>query len=390
MDSVYDKKENCYGCNACFNICPTKAISTHEDEEGFLYPVIDNEKCTNCGLCKRTCPIYHHKDCQPDFNQKVYAVKHKTESTRLLSSSGGMFTAISDYILEKGGVIYGAGFEEGLKVCHQRASTKPKRNEMRGSKYVQSDIGSIFRMIKKDRKNGKWVLFVGTPCQCAGLQLFLQEEDCSKLILCDIVCHGVPSNRMWQEYRALIRRKKGVIKYHNFRTKINGWHSMTSRNVFINGKEDYKSILSQVHMNLFLTDLLLRPCCYQCRFCDFQRGSDITIADFWGVERSLPEFDDNKGISLVLINTQKGEELVNQVKDNLVIIESNLANCHQRNLEEPTPRPKNREEFWNDYQAHGYEYIAKKYGNDTIKARVSSMLHSNVKGVKKFFTIKNH
>jgi len=394
MDEVYDHKDNCYGCNACLNICPTKAITTHTDEEGFLYPVINKDKCIQCGRCTGTCPIILDKNEQSEHIQKdnskqnksiqkVYAVKHKEEATRLLSTSGGMFTAISDYILELGGIVYGAAFDENLRVCHHRAISKEQRDELRGSKYVQSDIGNSFVSLQKDLLAGSYVLFTGTPCQIAGLKKYLKNDNVTKLILCDIVCHGVPSDLMWKEYKQLVQRKKEAIKIHYFRTKVNGWHSMTSRNVLCSGKVDDTSILSQLHMTLFLSDLILRPCCYHCKFATFHRISDITIADFWGVDRSLPDFDDNKGVSLVLTNTQKGEELFTAVKEKLVIRASDAGNCLQRNLQEATILPLQRKAFWKDYQEYGYEFIAKKYANYNLNDRMKSVVFNQLKRIKK-------
>lgn len=389
---VYDHKNNCYGCNACGNVCHAKAIDIHTDKEGFQYPFINQALCTQCDRCKEVCLIYQDKNvnsnvehnAEYNVEQKVYAVKLREETIRLLSSSGGMFTAISDFVLEKGGIVYGAAFDENLNVCHKRAVTKEERDEMRGSKYVQSNIGAIFQAVKKDLLEEKQVLFTGTPCQVAGLKRYLRNTDSSLLSLCDIICHGVPSNLMWQEYIRFVEGTKRVhLEIHYFRTKINGWHSMTSKNVYRNGKEDYQSILSQIHMRLFLSDFMLRPCCYNCKFARMERYSDITIGDYWGVEKTLPEYDDNKGISLVLTNTKKGSELFAAVREKLEVRESNTANCKQRNLEHPTLLPLQRDEFWKAFKEQGYEYVAKKYAGYTLNSRVFNTLYNQWKRVKK-------
>jgi len=395
---VYDLKNNCYGCNACYNVCPNKAISTHADQEGFLYPMINDALCLECGNCREVCPIYTDKldinHSKSDFNQhnsldnamdtnfeqKVYAVKHREEAIRMKSSSGGMFTAISDFILGQGGIIYGAAFDENLNVCHKRATTKQEQSELRGSKYVQSEIGNTYKTIEKDLLNNRLVLFTGTPCQIAGLKKYLKDINITNLILCDIVCHGVPSPQLWREYIYFAQRKrKKLLKFHYFRTKINGWHSMTSKNVFQNHKEDYKSILSQVHMSLFLSNMILRPCCYSCSFSSMQRVSDITIADFWGVERTLPEYDDNKGISLVLTNTSKGQELLTAVSEVIEVRESNAVSCKQSSLVEPATLLPERKEFWKAYHKRGYEYVAKKYAGYTINNRVKQTIYDQLK-----------
>ena len=347
------------------------------DEEGFLYPKVNEALCISCGRCKTVCPIYQKPCYDNTFNQKVYAVKHLCDKVRAASTSGGVFTALSDYILKNGGVVYGAASDEALMVSHIRAETMDRRDKMRGSKYVQSEIKDSFRSIKADLALNKLVLFTGTPCQNAGLIGYLKGTDLTKLILCDIVCHGVPSALMWQEYITFVKEvQKAQIKSHSFRVKTKGWHTMCSCNEYENGKKDYHSMLSQLNMNLFLSDLLLRPSCYSCRFSSFKRCSDITIADFWGIERTQPEFDDNKGVSLVLVNTEKGNNLFNQLQQILLIKESTKADCLQRNLETPAPLPPAREAFWKDYHTFGYRYIAKRYGGYTIDKRIRQSLQN--------------
>lgn len=374
---VYDDKRHCYGCSACRNSCPLNAILMQEDEEGFLYPVINQELCSSCGRCRSVCPIYHSHTGAGTFKQKVYAVSHQDDKVRAASTSGGVFTALSDFILDKGGVVYGAVLDETLKVCHVRAESREMRDRIRGSKYVQSDMKDLFRLIQADLSLGKPVLFTGTPCQNAGLAGYLRGTDTADLMLCDIVCHGVPSPLLWKEYTYYVKEKSKVnIKAHSFRIKTKGWHAMCSCNEYENGKKDCRSVLSQVHLNLFLSNLVLRPSCYQCGFSSFQRCSDITIADFWGIERTQPEFDDNKGVSLVLINTEKGKLFFGNLEGRLNIRESTAAACLQHNLEAPTPLPPYREAFWRDYHSHGYSYIAEKYGGNTRSMHFRNFLHN--------------
>lgn len=379
---VYDHKNNCYGCNACRNICPVKAITTQSDEEGFHYPIIDPIICIKCGRCKSVCPIYPIGNENNHYQQQVYAVKHKDEAMRYASTSGGMFTAVSDFILEMGGAVYGVTFDETLRVCHQRAITREKRDEMRGSKYVQSDLGDVFKYIKEDLTDGKRVLFTGTPCQITGLKKYLVGTDDTNLILCDIVCHGVPSNLMWHEYIKFIEKTcKTPLKTHYFRTKIDGWHRKSSVNIFFNKKEDSESILSEVYERLFYSDLLLRPCCYNCKYASLKRYSDITMGDFWGIERSLPEFDDNRGVSLVLINTQKGHDLFTALLGNLIVKESSTADCLQHNLMHPTVLPFQRDQFWKEYSEYGYEFVIKKYAGFTLTNRAKQTIKKLMKRI---------
>ncbi|MDF2842319.1 MAG: 4Fe-4S ferredoxin, iron-sulfur binding domain protein [Herbinix sp.] len=380
---VYNQKQNCYGCMACVNVCPTNAIETYADKEGFLYPQVHEEQCIHCDRCRVVCPITKDIVVEEDFNQRIYAVKHLEESLRLKSTSGGMFLALSDAILEQGGVVYGAVLDESLTVVHTRATNKEERDSMIGSKYVQSNLSDIFSWLEADLKRNTTILFTGTPCQIAAIKAFSRGKNTSNLILCDIVCHGVASPLMWKEYISFQeKKKKSKLKYHYFRTKINGWHSMTSKNVYENGQQDHESLRSQLHMNLFLSDLILRPCCYTCKYSSMKRGSDITIGDYWGVENTLPTFDDNQGISLVLINTEKGNELFQKVTNKLKYIDRDASDCLQRNLMEPSKCPTNREAFWKDYLENGYVFILKKYAGYGRSLRIKYAVYKNLKSVK--------
>jgi coenzyme F420-reducing hydrogenase beta subunit len=359
---AYDKKEDCSGCTACQNICPHDAISMQADREGFLYPVINEEHCNDCGLCQKICPFQNNYKISGNFKQPlVYAAKHRSDEVRMNSSSGGMFTAISDYILSNAGVIYGAAFDKQFKVCHQRAENKGERNKFRGSKYVQSDLNGVFTEIKNELKNGRMVLFTGTPCQNAGLHAFLNKSY-ENLYLCDIVCHGTPSPLLWQEYIHFLEKKnKSRLISYSFRHKGIGWRGYNVYAVFDNGKNKLNTTEVLTYTRIFGSDLALRSSCYNCKFCNFHRPSDITIADFWGIEKSMPEFDDNKGISLVLVNSTKGQGLFQQVSNGLYYRESNTKDCLQPNLHSPSQVSLLREQFWQEYSDKGFEYVLKRY-----------------------------
>jgi coenzyme F420-reducing hydrogenase beta subunit len=371
------------------NSCPVNAITMNQDKEGFRYPKVNASLCLDCDKCKAVCPYYNDFRNPVSFSKKIYAVKHRNEDIRRNSTSGGFFTAISDEVLKKGGIVYGVVLSENLKVCHQRAETVMERDNMRGSKYVQSELGYLYQKIREDLSKQRLVLFTGTPCQNAGLISYLNQIDTEHLILCDIICHGVTCSLMWEEYKSFVKAKKGyhLIK-HDFRSKINGWHSMISLNTFRNGKKDSNSCLSQIHMNLFLNNLILRPSCYKCRYSSFSRCSDITMGDFWGIERSMPEFDDNQGISLILINTIKGEKSFNEVRDSLEIIESSEDKCIQRNLYLPTESPKDRESFWADYLTYGYRYVVTKYTGYCVLQELIHAFHTKSAHVGLLMPIK--
>lgn len=378
MDTLFKQKHDCCGCTACMSICPEQAITMEADEEGFLYPQINPELCVECEACKKLCAFQNGYTTHDNFDEPgVYAVKHEAEEVRFSSTSGGMFTAFSDEILSCGGVIYGVGFDDKLVVCHQRAVDKDQRDNFRGSKYVQSELRQSFFGVKSDLRSGRKVLFTGTPCQVAGLRKYLNQSgvNTANLILCDIVCHGTPSPLIFAEYLRICESKSNKkIVNHICRSKVEGWHAHTEMNIFIDRQEDYKSFLSQLYKNIFYSYLALRPSCHSCKYTSLRRPSDITIADFWDVDKTIPEFDDNKGVSLVLINTAKGQELFNKVKDRIVFKQSNTDACLQPNLKEPTkPSPK-RDEFWQDYQASGFDYVIKKYFGYGAKGDIKRLI----------------
>lgn len=389
MITLFTDKKDCCGCTACMNICPKSAITMQSDTEGFLYPVIDISKCIECGLCKRVCGFQNGYEGQEREDlPEIYAVKHKDEQVRMNSTSGGVFTALSDFMLQQEGVIFGASFDDNMVVCHQRADTKKEREHFRGSKYVQSDLRDVFKQIKQLLKEGRYILFTGTPCQVSGLNSYLKNTNTNKLFVCDIVCHGVPSPLMFKEYINLLERKNNskIIKYY-CRDKVNGWHSHTERAVYANGTEDFKSTLSTVYRELFYSHNVLRPACHNCKYTNFNRPSDITFADFWGIEKSMTEFDDNKGISLVLVNTPKGKELFKGVESNLEIRESNTKDCLQPQLQYPSKPATTRQEFWRDYNAYGFEYVIKKYAGYNTKTRIKAKIISILKKVGLFEVI---
>jgi coenzyme F420-reducing hydrogenase beta subunit len=362
---LYNRKEECCGCTACMSICPKQAITIISDEEGFLYPSINQELCIECDLCKKVCPFSDNYRTSGNYAQPlVYAAKHKDDNVRMNSSSGGMFTAISDYILDIDGVIYGAAFDENFVVRHQRAKTPEERNKFRGSKYIQSNLIGVFEDIKNEVKKGRTVLFTGTPCQNAGLRAFLNKSY-DNLYLCDIVCHGTPSPLLWKEYIGFLekRSKSRVVNYF-FRYKEVGWRGYNVYALFDNGKSKLNTPDVMTYAKIFGSDLALRPACHNCKFCNFSRPSDITIGDFWGIEKCMPDFDDNIGVSLVLINSSKGQILFQRISKSVYCQESNTYDCMQHNLHSPSLKAPQRELFWQDYKDRGFEYVLKRYATD--------------------------
>ena len=340
-------KENCCGCTACVNICSHSAISMQPDQLGFWYPVINKEKCVQCGLCQKVCAF--NKDYFKELNlQKpdVYAVRHKEMKEIEESRSGAMFVAISDSVLDKGGVVYGVGYMGHFRVSHKRASTKEERDEFRGSKYVQSDLNGIFVQVKDDLKRGLHVLFSGTPCQTSGLYSYLSllRISMERLCIVDIICHGVPAPNVWRDYLAYVEQKQKMeVSAVNFRDKSKlGWASHQEAFTF---KE--RVVYASTYARIFCQSIMFRHSCGICHFTNLQRPSDITIGDFWGWERVDAHFNaDNKGVSLVLVNTQTDPQ-----------------HCMQLNLQSPTAIHPRRDDFERDYINHGFLYVGRKYGD---------------------------
>lgn len=356
---------DCCGCTACASICAHDAISMEPDALGFLYPKVDESKCVECGLCEKVCQFNDNYDRSNNLEQpKAYAARHKDINEVMKSRSGAAFVAISDYILEQGGVVYGAGYKDHFRVAHKRAVTKEERDEFRGSKYVQSDLTGVFRQVKEDLRNGLTVLFSGTPCQTAGLNAYASKKLRENLVLVDIVCHGVPSPFVWRDYIAYLEKKQGdEIVMVNFRDKeLFGWKA--NKESYIFKKEEGKMTFTY-H---FYKHIMFRHSCGECHYTNLQRPSDITLADFWGWENTNPEINkDDKGVSLIFCNTEKGDKLFDSVSNRMDIIPAELDNVWQRNLEFPTPTHSLRFAFEEDYKKHGFEYIISKYGYELCR-----------------------
>lgn len=358
MYLIDNKKEKCSGCTACMNICPKNAIKMIEDEEGFKYPQIDKEKCINCGACTKICP--NIKIDRKNSIKRTYGVKHKSDKERTTSRSGGVFIALSDYILGLNGVIYGAKLNKDFSVSHGRAENVEQRDEFKGSKYIQSDMNNIIENVKQDLKNGRKVLFSGTACQVAGVKSCVPEKYQQNLYTCDLICHGVPSKKIFFEFLKYIEQNSGKkIKKFNFRDKRFGWETHYETAVF----EDNTEITTEYFKNLFYGHNILRPSCYECNYANTHRPGDITIADFWGIDEIAPEFLDKKGVSLTIINNNKGMEWFEKAKKDLQVIECDVEKCikHTYTLNQPTPISEKREEFWEDYKNKDFKDIIEKY-----------------------------
>ncbi|MFI3331334.1 MAG: Coenzyme F420 hydrogenase/dehydrogenase, beta subunit C-terminal domain [Rikenellaceae bacterium] len=372
MINITDKKD-CCSCSACKSICPSKAIEMRADALGFLYPVVDKNKCTECGLCERVCEF------SPNYNKSenldsplAYALRHKDPEQIKTSRSGAAFIAFSDYILAQGGIVYGVGYDENFRAIHKRATTKSERDEFKGSKYVQSDANGCFTQIKQDLKDGKKVLFSGTPCQVAGLKSYIGKNLRPNLYLMDIICHGVPGPFVWRDFLAYNQQKYNKkITGVEFRDKQK--HSWASHVERLDFGDKHK--FSTIYRNLFYSHLTLAHACGVCHFANTTRPSDVTLGDYWGYERTDPEFaKDNKGCSLIFCNTQKGEEWFSLIKDQVNFLPAKLENCLQTNLKRPSKINPQREKFEKDYCAKGFKFVKNKYTKTSLKTKIKEFL----------------
>ena len=328
-------KQVCCGCHACVTVCAKRCITMQADSEGFLYPVVDKDACTDCGLCEKVCPVIHQSS--PVEPQATYIAINRDEEIRQQSSSGGIFTLLAEQVIAEGGVVFGARFDKDWSVIHSWTDTIEGLAAFRGSKYVQSRIGDSYREAREFLKQGRKVLFSGTPCQIAGLRKFLRK-DYDHLLTVDFICHGVPSPGVWQRYlsdlREEFRAERGegintvpssmdelpVITGISFRDKTNGWKNYgfllryaapeAASNTAFKPVADEHTFLQpstdNPFMRGFLADVYLRPSCYACPAKSGKSGSDITIADAWGIDSFAQEHDDDRGACYVLENTAKG------------------------------------------------------------------------------------
>lgn len=377
-------KNHCCGCQACAAICPVQAIHMQTDEEGFQYPEIDEEKCIHCGQCKKNCPM---TEVQLQKPQNVYACRIRDEKQCKRSASGGAFRLASNAILqntELEGAVAGVVFDEEYVVKTKLVTDTAGRDKMCGSKYVQSDMENIYHEVESALKNKKQVLFTGTPCQCAGMKAFAKarlgalEEN---LYVCDIVCHGTPSPLIWKEYlKEKQKQENSKITDVTFRSKYYGWHKQAMQISFENGKI-YRALTTQDPFYImYFSHVCLRSSCHSCPFASYERCSDMTMGDFWGIEelkassaveqKQLATLQDEQGTSLVFVNTQKGKKLWEMMKQDADWYESDLHSCYQAIFENPPKVSPKRAAFWECFRQNGFSEAQKQYGKLHLKEKV--------------------
>ncbi len=387
LPELYKNREHCCGCSACYAICPQNAIRMEADNEGFLYPTVNAAACIGCCQCMTVCAfqdkLEKRGDCQKnDARQetlldstRVYAGRVKDESILLKSSSGGAFTALSDVFLDRQcAVVCSLYNEQNQRQEFRLIETARERDLARGSMYFQSEPGDIFLESENWLKchPGKEILFVGMGCQAAGfIQYAKQKGFIDRVVTVDIICHGSPSQLIWKEYSDDLEKRCGKIHRIAFKDKRSGWLNPTAVAATESGEV---SLLAYV--NLFYSGKILRPSCHCCPYASIQRDTDITIGDFWNIQKTRPDFYHENGTSVFLIHTKKGLALFEHAKSSLDWIESNTADCWQENLERPTQADFERDRFWMDYGEKGFAYTLSRHG--TV-----SLTHKAVRKIRK-------
>ena len=378
------EKSQCCGCGGCSQICPKGCIEMKYDKEGFLYPQVDKENCVNCGLCEKVCPIINGRE-RTESVKSCKVAYAKDDELRKKSSSGGIFSLLAREILSQKGVVFGVTYDDKWMVFHTEISSYTDIERFRGSKYLQSEMRDCFKRVKGYLDAGRKVLFTGTACQISGLKGYLgREYDC--LYTVDVLCHGTPSPKLWKQY-VEYREKRYDSKARNisFRQKSKGWNAFSMEIIFENG-EIYQDIFPKDdYMRMFLSNICLRPSCYDCHFKELERDSDITIGDCWGIEKYMPEMSDDRGTSVVLIHSDKGEELYQKIAQDLVTKEADADKALPKTADsrKSVAPHKNRQKYLKLIEKEGipfgkYMKLLKK----PITYRVKRKLKKNIRRKK--------
>lgn len=328
MPKLANNKQ-CCGCSTCENICPRSCIEMRQDEKGFLYPKIDGNKCISCGMCEKSCPVLNYKTKSPTVIKAVYAAYTNDEKIRLESSSGGIFSEIAEYVLQSGGVVFGCAMSEDCKKAWHIMIEKPKDLKyLRGSKYLQSEIRHTYRETKEALKQQRLVLYSGTPCQIAGLKAYLGNNTYNNLLTVDVICHGVSPQLVWENYLCTLENKFSAnADTISFRNKLYGWKNFNLSCSFKNGLEYHGKVGYDLFLRGFVSDYYLRESCYNCKFKGKNIQSDITLGDFWGIDNVLPEINDDKGVSVVLVHSKKGQSAINSISNKIKLFEVSEQNA---------------------------------------------------------------
>lgn len=367
-------KHSCCGCASCVQSCPKQCIKFDEDEQGFRYPIVDTEKCIDCGICEKVCPCLNQGS--PKDPIKVYAALYPNEPVRLKSSSGGIFSMLAERIISEGGVVFGARFDANWEVVHDFAEDIEMLDSFRGSKYLQSRIGETYKQAHAFLKEGRKVLYSGTGCQIAGLKRFLRKEY-ENLLTVEIVCHSVPSPLVWRKYLQEISNGNPIQKV-NFRDKSSGWSHYSYSIVIEHSGGTYREPASGNYMRGLTSNLTTRPSCSQCPTRNGRSGADIVLGDCWGVWNLIPSFDDNKGISLVVSLTQKGEDSILGLGVELSELSMSVLQKYNAGLADSHPLNPKHDIFFEKVQNRdNLKALLQKYVNpqsSLVKGRIKNAI----------------
>ncbi len=369
-------KRDCCGCEACYNVCHSNAISMKRDEEGFSYPIVDINKCINCGLCDKVCPVVNTNKYPGKQKAKAFAAKTINEKLRVVSSSGGVFSVLAEEVINNNGIVFGVSMsDDATEAVHVEVDNIDNLYKLRGSKYLQSRISDSYCRVKNYLDEGRYVLFSGTPCQVAGLKLFLNKE-CNNLLCVDVICHGVPSISVWEKYVAHIKNKyHGFIQTVSFRSKTEGWMEFGQEYNIKGRKSIYIPKYEDMFLRLFLSNACLRPSCYSCVPKEFGYMSDVTLGDYWAIERVDATFNDGLGTSLVIVHSNKGDRAIQTVTDKLVIKEEPYETSIRGNsVTEQTKKPESRDIFFSDLEHMTIRQTADKYAPLSFRTKMKICL----------------
>lgn len=371
-----NKKELCNGCGACALRCPKNAIKMVEDEEGFLYPVIDKSKCIDCKVCEKVCSNKN----ESNYESEAYIAINNNKEELKMSASGGMFYILAKYVIENEGVVFGVTYNENVEAIHEYATTLNECKKFCGSKYVRSDLKDTYREAEDFLKKGRLVLYTGTACQLSGLKSFLGKEY-DNLILCDILCHANPSPKIFELYKKNVEKKHNKkIKNIKFRAKETGWSNSTPLIEF----SDNEKIEDRTFYNAFIKELINRPSCNYCVFASKKRVSDFTIGDFWGIEKVDNTIDKSNGVSLILINSDKGKRILSFIDKKSLLKKVNIEDVIKYNHFQNVPPNKKRKDFFekiekNEINENNIIKYMNIYAKDSILKRVKNKTKSIIK-----------
>ena len=352
-------KAACCGCTACEQACTTSAIHMERDEEGFLYPVLDRKKCIECGRCNAVCPMENIAEAKNPI--EAFAAVHTDADILHASSSGGAFTAIAESFIDAGGSVFGAVLENN-RVVHRMAAAIDALAAMRGSKYVQSELGDTLRQVRERLRTGEMVLFSGTPCQCAAVRKIAGNAQ-EKLLTVDFVCHGVPSPTVFEAYvHWLSEVHHSPVQFLGFRAKQKNRMGVIETYQTKEGVK-LRPAYDSRYLTGFLRGYLFRPACYECPYATTLRSSDMTICDYWGCERFHPQLDALKGVSGVLVNSSRGKKWLQHASGRLKLIPTTVEKIAtgNANLQHPTPKPPERDRFYAEWGRMDFAELSKRY-----------------------------